>query len=449
MSREFSIIQEIIKKVSPEIEIEVFIVEANQIDIEVRDQQIENFNMSKKNGISLRIFHEGRVGFAYGSDISEDTIKMITKMALSNKENTTQDECNGLPEVDQDHKMKNIKIKGIYDKDLKQISVEDKIDKVKEMEKNALSYNKRIKKVLRSSYADGESLVRIVNSFGMEKSYLSTYCSVGVGAIASLDTEVQIASHGEIKRCFADLDFNRVARKAAEKAVSLLGAKRVKSQRVTVIFPPEIACGFLGIISNAFCADTVQKGKSLFKDKIGEKIGSSLITIIDDGTLPGGIATVPFDDEGISPQRKILVNKGILERYLYDTYTARKDNVQSTGNASRGSFAGLPLPSPSGFFIEKQDITRKELIEKVQCGLYIVEVMGMHMVDSVTGDFSIGVEGIWISQGAFSYPVRGVTITGNILHLLNCVEEISDDLTFYGNFGSPTLKILDVLIAGE
>ncbi|MCK5534050.1 TldD/PmbA family protein [bacterium] len=449
MYRVFSVIQEVVKKNSPEIEIEVFMTEINQTDIEVRDQQIEHFKLAKKNGVGLRIFHGGRLGFAYSSDISDDGLRKMAGMAMDNIKSTARDEYNGLAEIEQKHKMKDIKIKGIYSSDLKQVSIDDKINSVKEMEKVALAYDKKIKKVLHSSYIDAQSRVSIINSLGMEKSYWSTYCSIGISAVAEENAEVQVGSHGQERISFDGLNFDQVAKKAAQKAVAILGAKKVKSQRSTVVFPSQIACSFLEIISNAFCADMKQKGKSLFKDKIGKKVSSPLITIIDDGTLSGGIATIPFDDEGVPPQRRILINKGILEGYLYDIYTARKDNTQSTGNANRNSFAGLPTPSPTNFFIEEGKITKKELIEKVKNGLYVINVMGMHMVDPVSGDFSIGVEGLWIDQGVFSYPVRGITIAGNVLDLLNSIEEIGNDLVFHDNFGSPTLKISEICIGGE
>lgn len=445
----FSIVQEVVKKINPEIETEIFMMETNQVNIEVRDQQIEYFNLAEKSGVGLRIFHEGKLGFAYSSDISEDGLKKMAGMALDNRKNVVEDGCNGLAKIKQKHRMKDIKVKGIYSGNLRKVTIDDKINRVKEMEKSALSYDKRIKKILYSCYSDAESRTSIINSLGMEKSYWSTYCSIGVGVLAEENTDVQVGSHGQEKISFADLDFDQVSKKAAQRAVAILGARKVKSQKSTVVFPPRIACDFLEVLSNALCADMIQKGKSLFKDKIGKKISSPLITIIDDATLFGGIATFPFDDEGVPPQRNVLINKGVLEGYLYDIYTARKAHTQSTGNAGRGSFGGLPSPAPTNFFIEKQNVDRKELIEKTKNGLYVMNVMGMHMVDPVSGDFSVGVEGLWIDQGIFLYPVRGITIAGNVIELLNSIEEVGNDLTFYGNFGSPTLKISEISIGGE
>lgn len=165
--------------------------------------------------------------------------------------------------------------------------------------------------------------------------------------------------------------------------------------------------------------------------------------------MKGGVATSPFDDEGIPKRRTVLVKDGILSTFLYDSYTARKDKAASTGNAIRSSFKALPSVGITNFFLEKGGTRREELIASTDKGLYVMEIMGMHTADPVSGDFSLGVNGLWIERGEFSFPVHGVTIAGNVLDLLNSIDAIGDDLEFYGSLGSPTIRISNLLISGE
>jgi len=165
--------------------------------------------------------------------------------------------------------------------------------------------------------------------------------------------------------------------------------------------------------------------------------------------LPGGVATSPFDDEGIPRTRTVLVKDGVLSSFLYDFYSARKDKVEPSGNGFRGSFKVPPSVGFTNFFLDRGETKREELISGVDKGLYVMETMGMHTADPVSGDFSVGVSGLWIERGNLSFPVHGVTIAGNLLDLLNCIDAVGDDLEFYGSLGSPTIRISDLLISGE
>ncbi|MFB0527593.1 MAG: TldD/PmbA family protein [bacterium] len=450
--------EEIIERVcrSKGEEAEVYIKTFRAISVDVSKQKLENFNTPRKSGIGLRIFSQNRMGFAYSTGFDRESIERLIQQARNNASNGTPDECNSLPQVSKGKKSNKFFREDLYDEELTKIPVGIKIDKIREMEKKALAYDKRVSRVLRTSYGDSQYEIFIFNSRGLEAGYGGTHCSCGLVAVAEAKMvlkkgtrEIQLGSDFAEKRKFAELPFSRLAENAARRAVSLLGAKRVKTQRAAVVFEPLVVSSFLRFIARGLSADSVQKKKSPFAKKKGKRIASKIVNIIDDGTMTGGVATSPFDDEGIPKRRTVLVKDGVLSTFLYDSYTARKDKVESSGNGLRGSFKALPSVEFTNFLLEKGRTKRKELIASINKGLYVMETMGMHTADPVSGDFSVGVSGLWIDRGEFSFPVHGVTIAGNILDLLNSIDAIGDDLEFYGSLGSPTIRISGLLISGE
>ncbi|KUK13276.1 MAG: Peptidase U62, modulator of DNA gyrase, partial [bacterium 42_11] len=250
------------------------------------------------------------------------------------------------------------------------------------------------------------------------------------------------------KRFFEELDLSEVSRKAIDRAVSLLGGKRVKSQKIPIILAPEVTADFISLFSVLLSAENVQKGKSLLCGRLGKKIASDKFTLIDDGTMEKGMGSAPFDAEGFPTKRKEVVVDGILETYLHNLYTASKDGVDTTGNAVRG-YASIPSVGITNLFIMPGEKEPEEILKNVNKGLYILEVMGLHTVNLISGDFSLGVSGIWIENGEFAFPVKGVTIAGNLLEFFNRLEEVGKDLTFFGTVGGVTLVVSDVMVGGE
>jgi len=437
-------------------EAEVYIKTFRAIDIDVSGQKLENFNTSNSSGIGLRVFSKNRMGFAYATGFGRESIERLTQQAKDNAFNGAPDECNCLPQVNRHQNSNSFLHEDLYDEDLAKIPVGIKIDKIREMEKKALAYDKRIKRVIRVAYSDSQYEISILNSRGLKAGYRETLCSCGLIAVAEAKAfrgkgskEIQLGSDFAVKRKFRDIHFNRLAENAAHRAVSLLGARRLRTQRASVVFEPLVASSFLKLIARGFGADFVQKKKSPFAKKRGKRIASKIVNIIDDGTLLRGVATSPFDDEGVPRRKTVLVKDGILSTFLYDSYTARKDKVESSGNAFRSSFKALPSVEFTNFFLEKGKTKREELIANTDKGLYVMETMGMHTANPISGDFSVGVSGLWIERGKFSFPVHGVTMAGNVLDLLNSIDAIGDDLQFYGSLGSPTVRISDLFISGE
>ena len=205
----------------------------------------------------------------------------------------------------------------------------------------------------------------------------------------------------------------------------------------------------MGIAAAAFSGEAVLKGRSLFNGKWGEPVASPLVTLIDDGTLADRLGSAPFDGEGVSCQRTVLVEQGILKNFLYDTHSARQTGTVSTGNGLRGSYKGTPSIQTTNYYLAAGRLTKAQLIGQVESGLYVTEILGAHTVNTISGDFSLGAAGIWIDHGQLTHPVRGVTIAGNLKELLLRITAVADDLTFHGSVGAPTVCVGQMTISGE
>jgi len=422
---------------------EAFLIKSKDLTIDVRDGTVETMKVAEDRGLGVRIFKEGRIGFAYTSDLGNQAVDVIIRQALANSEKTSPDEHNFMPKPGGQYASLNL-----LDPQIKKTSVEDKIELARAIEKAARSYDPRITNTERSSYFDAEYEVTIFNSFGIAAGYEGSYCGSYADLVAEENGESQTGFAIKMTLNYSNLNPEKVGLEASEKAVRKLGAKTIGTQKAVIVFDPYIATSFLGVIAPALSAEAVQKGKSLFGGKVGRKVASDKITIIDYGSMPGGIASAPFDGEGVPTAKTVLVQNGELKCYLHNTYTAAKDGVLSTGNGTRGSFKSTPEVGTTNFYIEPGQTDPDDLIKDIGAGLYVTDVMGMHTANPISGDFSVGAAGLWIENGKFTKPVRGVAIAGNILELLTEVEGIGSDLTFFGGQGAPTIRISKMTISG-
>jgi PmbA protein len=248
---------------------------------------------------------------------------------------------------------------------------------------------------------------------------------------------------------FAGVDVAVIAKNASDKAVGLLGARKIPTMRCPAVLDNHVATEILEVLAPAFLAENVLKGKSLLSGKVGQEIFSPRLRIRDDGTLSGGMATAPFDGEGVPRQNSVLVEEGRLKGFLYDTYHARKSGTVSTGNATRSSSKSPPVMGASNFFIDKGDTPFPALLQGIDRGVLLTSVMGMHTANPISGDFSVGAAGFLIENGVVTAPVKGIAIAGNILDLFKCVEMVGNDLRLFGVVGSPSLRIAVLDVSGE
>ncbi|HEA47313.1 MAG TPA: TldD/PmbA family protein [bacterium] len=434
-------IYRVVKKIAKPAE--TYLIQARASTIELSGEKIESIEHASTEGLGLRIIDRGGLGFSYTSNLSTKEIKRVVEEASLNARYATRDRYNLLPQRAFSYPRVNI-----YDEDLRKVSLKEKIGEAKKASRAALEYDKRIRKIYKTVYHDTTYKIRIFNSEGLKVSYSGTSCSISLMVIAKSAGESQSGSEFDIQRFYEKLKVEKVGRRAAQKALSLLGAKKIKTQRIPILLDSLVGSSFLGLIASALSAEAVQRKRSLFRNKLDKRISAQELNIIDDGTLEEGLGSAPCDDEGVPTSRKILIEKGMLRGYLYNTYAAAKEKKESTGNGMRGSFKSLPGIGATNLFISPGRRSRGELIKGVGRGLYVTETLGVHTADSISGDFSIGVNGLWIEKGEVTYPVCGVTMGGNLMELLNSIEEVGDDLRFVGNIGSPSIHLSGMMIGG-
>jgi PmbA protein len=422
---------------------EIYLSHVDSTSIEVKNQEIECFTTAQSKGLSLRLLKDKRLGFSYSTEWSEASFENVITRALTSARYTAPDECNGFPSLTGPFPELNL-----YDTDGYALPKEAKIEKLKIIEGEARSYDKRITKVRKASYHEQKVKKHIINSCGVNLTHQDTLFSASIVVVAEDKIDSQTGWDFAFSRHYQALETDALGRSAASQALGLLGAQSVPSLKGPVVLESGVSYQFLALLAQSFLAESVHKNKSLLGGHLHEKIFSDTITIIDDGLYPLGMATAPFDGEGVVRQCTSLVEQGVLVQFLYDTYCAKKDSTHSTGNASRGSFMSTPGVGYSNLFIQKGNMDPVDMIAAVEKGFLVNEVMGMHTANPITGDFSLGVTGFLIKNGKKITPVKGLALAGNIIALFKNVLQVGNDLRFYGKVGAPTLLIESMEISG-
>jgi PmbA protein len=424
---------------------EVFLRSYTATSIEVKKQQVDAFDRAKDIGAGLRVLCNGRLGFAFTTQLSDNALKSLVQSAVTNAENTEKDPFHSLPRKMMVPHQQAL----IYDPEIEVLTEQEKIGRVMDMERKAFAVDPRITRIRKASSSFSSAETLIMNTYGAEVYYRSTACSSSIEVVAEDKGESQAGSEFDVSRFYRKLEFEEVGRKAVQKALDLLGARHVESVKGPVVLEATVAQEFLSMMASGFSAESVQKKRSLFIGKLGKDVASTAITVLDDGLREGGLGTAPCDDEIVPMQKKTVIDKGRLSLFLYNTYTANKDKTVSTGNGMRSGFKGLPGVGVTNLYIEPGRESPEALIASIDSGLYVTEVMGMHTANPISGDFSVGAVGFWIEKGRKAYPVREITIAGNILDLMKQVDAVGNDLRFSGRIGSPTLCVRQLSIGGK
>lgn len=422
---------------------EISVGASRNLSIEVKERKIDTFKCSAPTGVSIRVLKSEGLGFSYSTSLAEEDLRRMVADAVVSAENQTPDSCNGFQGP-----RPYPRVEGLYDENLAAIEEERKIHCAMELERLTLAADSRIKKVRKASYGESEYEIYIRNSLGVEGSMQGTSVSASVSAIAEEGDDSQIGWDFGFGTSFADLDVERIARIAVSRAVGLLGARKIATMRCPVVLDNQVAADILEVLSSSFLAENVLKGKSMLAGKMGTTVFSPVLKIRDNGILAGGMATAPFDAEGVPHQDTLLVDNGKLASYLYDGFWARRDGVQSTGNSTRGGIKSPAHLGVTNFYIENGTLSATELLEGMEKGMLITDVMGIHTANPISGDFSVGASGFFIDNGAIAFPVKEIALAGNIIDLFASVEMIGNDLRFYGSVGSPSLRIAALDVSG-
>lgn len=425
---------------------EVLMEVVRSSSVSVRDGAIEELSQSTSSGIGLRVFVKGRLGFVTTSDLRPETMGDVARRAVELAKVAARDPNNGLPAKATLASGKLAELH-LFDPAVEQLSDEWKLEAARTMEKVARGVDRRITSFEGCGAADSVSDVFLLSSEGASGRHRGTYVSLWAAPVAQEKGELQVGHWSESRRYLSEMpSAESVAKRAAERAVRMLGARSVPTQNVPVIFDPQMAASFVGGLAAAVNGDAVFKRMSFLGDKLGKRIAPEGFTVIDDGLLPRGLASAPFDGEGV-PHRAIpVIEGGVLKSFLYDTHTARKAKAKSTGSARRGH-SSLPGVGTTNFFLGAGKQKPEELIRSVKKGLYVTSMLGRG-ANATTGDYSRGALGMWIENGELAFPVQACTVAGNMLGMLERIDGIGDDLVFRSSVCAPTLRFAELTVSG-
>jgi PmbA protein len=428
-------------------EAEAFFVHGRELTVKAYDGEVESLTSAESQGVGVRVFKDSRMGFAYTSDLTATGLKRVVDQALDACGYNEPDDHNGLPELTQLDDLPEL-----VAEDFDARSVEDRVAMALELDRLTAQGNPEVQRTAGSVYADERGRTELYNTRGLRAAYDATVAYAYVEAIAERGEEMQSGFSFTFGRSATALDLDACAAEAADRAARLLGAAQVSSRTTPVLFEPWAAAELIGTLASSISAEAVQKGRSLLAGRLGASIAAEAVTIVDDGRLSDGLASRPWDAEGVPTRRTTLVDRGVLRSYLHNTYTARRDgSAESTGNASRGSYRATPELAPSNMVLLPGEATPEELLQRMGDGVLVSDVHGLHTVNPVTGEFSLGINGFLVEDGQRGAPVREMTVAGTVLGLLQAVEAVGSDLRWMvgmGFVGAPSLLVRELPLSG-
>jgi len=430
---------------------EAVVREGDEFSVNVRMGEVETLKESGSRGLGLRVFLGTRSASTSTSDLTSEGIRQLVDGALALAKVTEEDPFTGLPEAAEFGAVEG-DLHLCYD-DVYSLPGPERIEWARRAEAAALDADPRITNSDGGSFDAATGRKVLANSRGFVGGYRSSYAGVSAAPLA-MDSNGQMQRDGwwSSARRLADLESpESIGKEAARRTLRRLGARRVSTQRVPIVFAPEVAQSLIGAVFEAASGDAIWRSASFLAGRLGEQIAAPSLTIIDNNTMllptgAGGFGTSPFDGEGLPSLRTVVVEAGVLRNYLLNTYTARKLGMKSTHNASRG-LAGTPGIGCGNLYLEPGKQTPEEIIAAIPAGLYVTSLMGFG-VNTVTGDYSRGATGLWIENGQLTYAVEEVTVAGNLAEMLRNVTAIGNDLEFRGAVACPTLRVDGMTIAG-
>lgn len=426
---------------------EVFLVASRRLTVSVNEGRVESVLQANPMGLGLRVIKGARQGFVFSSDFRPESLRVLAGKAAFLAEKGTPDEANGLPDevgfaVSPDELR-------TYDPSTAEVSSEEALSQALAMERAAYALDRRIKSTDVCRYSSGEDLVVLADSSGRSLSFRGTSCAIVAGFVARDDAGgMQSATYYSSARSKSRMEAAEgVGAEAARRALSLLGASSVRTQRVPVVMNPDVAADWIANLFYSMDGEEILKNTSFLSDKLDSSIGSPLVTIVDDALMPEGVGSSPFDAEGVPTRRNAVVDAGVCRSFVYNTYSARRAGVRSTGNATRG-YDSPPGVGHHNLYLQAGSSSPEEIIASVKNGLYVTST-GAFGFNGNTGDYSYEAAGRWIVDGALASPVHEITIASNSLAMLAAVQMVGNDLRFRGTINSPTIKIGEMSVSGR
>lgn len=421
---------------------EVVGIDDRLLTIEVKQQAIERMMRNGRTGISIRTIKDGRLGFAVTRDMSVKSIHQALKGALDSMTSVEPAEDATIPQVQEMHSSLEDKVT-VSPSD---VSDDEKIRAAMSLESYALAHENKVKMVQHPRYEELNRTLVVVNSGGVRCRFERQLAMCELRTVAEDKGSAESAYDFGYSTSYDRLDVQKVARRAAERAVAKLGAKSVAGGKLPVIFTPRAAASMLRLLAPSFFADNVQRRKSVLGGKLGEKYYSQAVTLIDDGLLPDGFGSFAFDWEGIPRRRTVMVQDGTVSSWLYDGARAAHDGVESTGNSHRDDLSKLPSVGVSNCFLKAGSSSPQSIVSGLEKGVMATDLLGLHTANTISGSFSLGLEGFAIEGGTIKGAIRGVTVAGNIHDLFGNISAVGNDLEFFASFGAPSILVEGLML---
>ena len=429
------------------LEAEVYLRASTATTIRVQDGAIDQFSLSDSRGAGIRVIRDGRVGYAYSEDLSMDALERTLDKAASNASLLEAAPERGLAEFPGETP----EMAELYRPDLAEVPLPQKIEAAMALERIAKTADPRIKNVTSTGYTDAHGFLRVVSTKGIDRMYRSSSAYVATVPLVTQDGENKTYYQIKATRDFSHIDPEVIAKEAVERALEKLGSQEVASGTYPVVFDPETFGDLLSVFCGIFSSKTAQEGKSLLRGKVGELVASKAVTLVDDPLHVEGWGARPFDDEGCPSRRVSLIEEGVFKTFLYNSETARKDGVESTGHAARGGYKGILGVAPSNLILVPGQATPAELLSRHPRMLYVTHVTGLHAgANAISGDFSLQAEGFLYENGERVTPVHNFTVSGNWYRLLEAIEEVGSDVEYQTSaVACPSVLVKDLAIAGK
>jgi PmbA protein len=428
---------------------EAYASEESGREVRVHGGAVESLTAATQRGLGVRAWIGGRVGYAFGTDLGEVGIATIGARAAEAARVADEDEFAGPPAPGGDIPA----IEGLTDPSVAEWPMARVAELALEVEKAAIAADPRIAGVEQAVYAESSDRVAIASSTGIEGSYEVSSCYAYLQALAESGDGKETGLGFDLARGPAGLDPAAIGREGAERAVAMIGAGKPASRSCAVVLDPTVAASFAGLIGGTLGADAVQRGRSPFAERLGEEVAGEALALHDDGLHPGGLASAPLDGEGSPRRRTALIEGGRLRSFLYDTYTARRGDAESTASAGRGGYRAQPSVAPSNLVVAPGALSFEELLAEAGDGVYVTDVAGLHSgVNPVSGVFSVGASGREISGGELAAPVREFTIASDLVSMLRAVRAAGAEprwVPFGGSVSTPPLLIREMTVSGS
>jgi len=427
-------------------QLEVYVSRGREVDVRAYDGEIESLSSATSAGVGVRVVTGGRQGFAYAGSLDEAVVVETLAEARDNAPFATPDDHVGLGEPD-----------GVvpasldlWDDSVLQLPTASKAALAIELEGLARGADHRVRQVGYCDYGDMAFESAVATSTGIAASTRRTVCRLSVMAIAGDGADSQTGVGFSAGRGIDDLDPATTAMDAVERATRLLGAKKSKSGRFVMVLDPRVTSSLLGIVSSALSGEAVTKGRSFFADRLDEEVAVTVLELVDDPTDARAFGASTHDAEGLACRRNVLIQGGVLRGFVFDTVAARRASTLSTASAVRGGYASTPVAGCRALLLSPGTLDAAAVMADVGEGLYVQSISGVHSgVNPVSGDFSVGAEGLMIREGALAEPVREVTIASTLQRMLQSVLHVGGDLEWLpGMAAGQTLAIADMALSG-